>query len=420
MTGESHAGRLRVSIAAYDDDQAVSGPVSWVSRMPALLRDRGFDVRVLLLHWGCGENGRAWRALERQGVACVTQRFSSTEKNTTWLLEQIQKHQSHVFIANHVYPALLIGGLLRRNGIPSVGILRSDEPFYHAIIERFVNGRTQDRLSACVGVSQLLTDLARQGENVLLKTIPSGTPDADFSAVWQSNIRLIYTGRLEQQQKRILDTVHAIMSAVRQVPGSTAVIVGAGTQEAKVREMVAESGLPIRVTGGVDPEQVRKELLLSQVHVLFSDYEGLPTAVVEAMACGVVPVCSRMRSGIPELVKHGETGFLVDRPVEELPEIVQQLTQNRGVWESVSAAAREQFKIGFSSESVADKWLLLCRQLVQDAAPMADIRLHHNELCPWDERFRSEDSRGTQPGNGHRASSVLTLAKRVIRKFSFG
>ncbi|MFN9289272.1 MAG: glycosyltransferase, partial [Planctomyces sp.] len=91
-------------------------------------------------------------------------------------------------------------------------------------------------------------------------------------------MRLIYTGRLEQQQKRILDTVEAIITTVRQVPNTNAVIVGGGTQEANVRQMVAESGLPIRVTGGVDPEQVRKELLQSQVHVLFSDYEGLPTA----------------------------------------------------------------------------------------------------------------------------------------------
>jgi glycosyltransferase involved in cell wall biosynthesis len=420
MTGESHAGRLRVAITAYDDDKAVSGPVSWVTRIPALLRDRGIDVCVLLLHWGCGENGRAWRALQRQGVTCVTQRFSSTEENTTWILEQIQKNKCQVFIANHVFPALLVGGLLRRSGIPSVGIIRSDEPFYHAAIERFFNGRAQDRLSACVGVSQFLTNLARQGDNVLLRTSPSGTPDSNVSAIWQRSIRLIYTGRLEQQQKRILDTVQAIIATVRKVPGATAVLVGTGTQEAIVRQMVAESGLPIRVTGGIDPEHVRKELLQSQVHVLFSDYEGLPTAVVEAMACGVVPVCSRMRSGIPELVKDRETGFLVDRPVEELPEIVQNLSQNRGVWERMSAAAREQFKTGFSSESVADKWLLLCRQLMQDAAPMADIRLHQNDLCPWDERFRSEDSRGKQPGTGHKSSSVITLAKRVLRKLSSG
>lgn len=420
MTAESHTGTLRVAIAAYDDDKAVSGPVSWVTRIPALLRDRGCDVCVLLLHWGCGENGRAFRALQRQGVTCATQRFSTTEQNTNWLVEQNRKYRPHVFIANHVFPALLIGGLLRRSGIPSVGILRSDEPFYHAAIDRFVNGRPQDRLSAFVGVSQLLTDLAGQHSDLLLRTIPTGTPEAVSSAVWQSSMRLIYTGRLEQQQKRILDTVEAIITTVRQVPNTNAVIVGGGTQEANVRQMVAESGLPIRVTGGVDPEQVRKELLQSQVHVLFSDYEGLPTAVVEAMACGVVPICTRMRSGIPELVRNGETGFLVDRPVQELPEIVKTLTQSRGVWERVSAAARQQFKTGFSSDSVADRWLLLCRRLVKDAKPFADIKLKQNELCSWDERFRSEDSRGSHLVTDTGASSVLRIAKRLLKKLSFG
>ncbi|WP_371821102.1 glycosyltransferase [Chloracidobacterium sp. D] len=44
--------------------------------------------------------------------------------------------------------------------------------------------------------------------------------------------------------------------------------------------------------------------------VLLSDYEGLPIALMEAMATGLVPICTAMRSGIGQLVVDGVTGCM--------------------------------------------------------------------------------------------------------------
>jgi colanic acid/amylovoran biosynthesis glycosyltransferase len=409
---------LRVDIAAYDDDQAVSGPVSWATRIPALLRQRGFQVRVLLLNWGCGEQGLLWRSLNQQGVPCETREFRSTQENTGWFLNRMIESRPQAFICNHVIPGLLIGGQLRRIGIPSVGILRSDDFFYHGIADKFADGRPQDRLSACVGVSEYLSGLLKnKSDDLLVRTIPSGTPLGTCKASWQSGLRLVYTGRLVQEQKRIYETTQALIDACREVPGTSAMIIGEGPEEQNVRAMVAASAMPIRVTGRMSPEQARECLLQSQIHVLFSDYEGLPTSVLEAMSCGVVPVCTMMRSGVSELIRDGLTGFLVQEPVKDLVKIVRLLGENQALWEQVSENARQHVQQSFSVESVAEKWDRLLRTLVGNAEPSLPIPCQVDDLCPVDERFMREDVRLQPEFSVPHGVHFLRLSRRLFRRF---
>ena len=56
------------------------------------------------------------------------------------------------------------------------------------------------------------------------------------------------------------------------------------------------------------------ERLIPLAHVLLmpSEMESFGLAALEAMACGVAPVATRV-GGVPELITHGENGFLEDR-----------------------------------------------------------------------------------------------------------
>jgi glycosyltransferase involved in cell wall biosynthesis len=66
----------------------------------------------------------------------------------------------------------------------------------------------------------------------------------------------------------------------------------------------------VRITGWISNAQVRDEIIAARALVLPSFAEGLPVVLMEAMALRR-PVISTYIAGIPELVRHGENGWLV-------------------------------------------------------------------------------------------------------------
>lgn len=96
-------------------------------------------------------------------------------------------------------------------------------------------------------------------------------------------------------------------------------LIGAGELEAAVRAQVDAAGLAGRVRfAGPQPEAVVRERLrhadvLVQPSVVArnGDTEGLPTTLVEAAACGVTLVATRV-AGVPDLVRDGATGMLAE------------------------------------------------------------------------------------------------------------
>jgi glycosyltransferase involved in cell wall biosynthesis len=89
-------------------------------------------------------------------------------------------------------------------------------------------------------------------------------------------------------------------------------LLGGGEDLEAIQGLVATRGLADRVTvaGPVGHARVRQELEAADLFVLPSFAEGIPIALMEAMAAGV-PVLSTMIAGIPELIQPGVNGFLV-------------------------------------------------------------------------------------------------------------
>jgi colanic acid/amylovoran biosynthesis glycosyltransferase len=65
----------------------------------------------------------------------------------------------------------------------------------------------------------------------------------------------------------------------------------------------------VRMTGSISTERLREEMLLARALVLPSFAEGLPMVIMEAMALRR-PVLTTWIAGIPELVLHGQNGWL--------------------------------------------------------------------------------------------------------------
>jgi N-acetyl-alpha-D-glucosaminyl L-malate synthase BshA len=108
--------------------------------------------------------------------------------------------------------------------------------------------------------------------------------------------------------KRLLDVVR-IFAGVRKQLKAKLILVGDGPDSDAAQREVANLGVKrdVRFFGRVD--DVADLLRGADLFLLPSETESFGLAALEAMACGV-PVVASNAGGIPEVVVHGETGFL--------------------------------------------------------------------------------------------------------------
>src|SRR5881227_2571698 len=99
-----------------------------------------------------------------------------------------------------------------------------------------------------------------------------------------------YVGRIVQEQKRVMDFVPLVRELMdRHVPFQLEII-GDGPDRSELERQLKATGLAehVEFTGWLPPEKVKTKLGALDVFLLLSDYEGLPVALLEAMAHGVV------------------------------------------------------------------------------------------------------------------------------------
>ena len=121
---------------------------------------------------------------------------------------------------------------------------------------------------------------------------------------------ILFTGRL-LRGKGLLDLLDISELLQASHPDVTVLIIGSGMLYARiVAEMKRRSLFNVRLLGYLSHTELARYYALSRLLVLPTYYEGLPTCILEAMACGLPVVASNV-SGDPELVTDAVNGYLV-------------------------------------------------------------------------------------------------------------
>lgn len=354
---------IRVVFCLNGPDE-LNGPNVWLTRHLPLLRKKGIAAEILYLSWNPDRPCRFREQLVAAGVPVQMVHLSHfLEDNIEAILKPLSQDPPNVFVPNYALPAFFAARFLREAGVATVGVLHSDDPFYHDLVDIFVKGSPSWRLSGLVGVSQFLNECVAGGleDEIPFLDAPYGAPiPAQFAASAKDRFRLLYCGRLVEQQKRIHRVADSMIAAAGEIPCCEGVIYGDGRERAALERYLLEACPDGRVTlGGVlEPEEIQNRMRDAQAFVLLSDFEGLSIALMEAMAVGLVPIVSRMRSGTEDLVEHGINGFVVDPENRaDFVESVRTLASDAAIWREMSCAARETIaNKGYSADQCAERW----------------------------------------------------------------
>jgi colanic acid/amylovoran biosynthesis glycosyltransferase len=158
------------------------------------------------------------------------------------------------------------------------------------------------------------------------------------------------------------------------------VLAGDGELRPRVQALIAQHRLTdqVTLTGWVDGERVRREILAARALVMPSCMEGLPVALIEAMTLQR-PVISTYVGGIPELVRPGREGWLVEAGcAEAVAEAMLQCLQTP-VQELTRMGASGRARV-FERHRIADAAAQLARLFEASVADAAAARAHPSRL----------------------------------------
>ena len=173
--------------------------------------------------------------------------------------------------------------------------------------------------------------------------------------------RVGFLGRLDEEKN-----VRELATVARELPDDvTFTFIGDGDLGEWLETELAEEidGGQVEMRGWVDHEEVPAELNRLQLVILPSEpTEGLPTSILEALACGT-PVYATPVSGVPDVVQEGETGFLMDStdPEDIRRELLEIL--ERPDLGALSATGRELIESEYSFEAAQERYRAILQRV---------------------------------------------------------
>ena len=147
--------------------------------------------------------------------------------------------------------------------------------------------------------------------------------------------------------KRVRDAVEIF----RRVTGASLVLLGEGPERAAVEAMAVPG---VEFAGA--QKDVVPYLQRARAFLMPSDMESFGLAALEAMACGVPVIASRV-GGLPEVVEDGVSGFLHPvGDVEAMAASARWLLDDDALHARMSAAARERAVTHFQITPIVERW----------------------------------------------------------------
>lgn len=265
-------------------------------------------------------------------------------------------------------------------GIPALAIVHSDDETFYGPLRHY-----RDVVDLAVAVSHPIHDrliTAHGLEPAQVVHAPYGVETRPSRRPGGGRLRVVFVGRLSEKDKQISVLAEA---AVRLAGGPIDfTIVGDGPDAAWFRHELGEDH-DVRLLGHVPADVVMATIQESDCLVLTSaGREGMPLAVLEARACGVVPVLSDIPPHAA-LIDHAVDGLLVPAgDADALAGALRALAEDRARLERLSVASHrraDRTTVGAMADAYEEAVRLAATR--RQGAPRPPVALMPSCVSSW-------------------------------------
>lgn len=287
-----------------------------------------------------------------------------------------------LILCSWLYPDVCgVARLLKGLKVPMVGISQGTDvhqylevPFRRKLIIKTLNRiagvitRSKDlaqRLGAAGVKADKLFPIYNGVDIELFKTSDRRTPRKILGLPQDSKIILYVGNFLPIKNPMLLLRAHAQLTRTLAGNPPHLVLVGAGPMREQIEEYSQANGTQNRVhlVGPKSSELVARYMQAADILCIPSEHEGVPNVALEAMACGI-PVVATKVGGIPEVIDQPFLGALVDRGDENaLVAALADHLQNRRSGDPIAEHAQK-----FSWDTTTDAYLKVLEGALRNAA----------------------------------------------------
>lgn len=350
--------RQGLKILQIISSSATSGAERHVLSLSKLLIERGHSVEVI-----CPSGGWLAEGLREKGINVHETEMKGRGwfKTTAYVMRRMRSEQIdlvHSHLTRATYFGAVSGLLCRVPAISTVHVANHDQ-----VYKRMARG--QNKL---IAVSNYVKGMlhGRGIRDQFIETVYNGTDFQDIGATPASDVKREFgipddsriiglVGRVcrEKGHPLMLDAMRKI---AREHPNAHLMMVGRIEPgfEPEMRQIVGDAGLQDRLTFTGVRHDVPRLIDACEFTAMPSHQETFGVAAIEAMARGKAVIASKV-GGLPEVVRHRQTGLLVDLRSESIAEASNYLLSNALESEQMGAQGKSIVQQKFTLRHMVDR-----------------------------------------------------------------
>ena len=318
-------------------------------------------VREGIRTWA-GDYSKSYRHVILKGFE-IPLRTTRISHINSGMWSALSNSNPDVVAINGIYPTMIIAAAwARAHRVPLTFVTdgwRHTMPhsLYHRMIRPLILNHCASIICASEKGRRYFMDLGVDPRQIFIAPLtPAWDAPGEVPGFEERRWHLVWCGRLNDSPKNIGFFVELAIAMQKRLSDFQCRVIGDGPLRPWMLHRLSEAGVKFDYTANIPPDKMANEFSQSRMLALPSKLEAWGLVCNEAMQCGTPCIVSHFTGVADELVKDGDSGFVLPLNVVEWTQKIAPPVTDPLIWTKLSEAARRVSAL-FKVETSAEKYI---------------------------------------------------------------